>query len=156
MKTLFHTLATFVLFASLTASAALHTVWFVPDWQVNLSGKDSQITPVNFIDRLSTRQREPELITLLKKTFLEAAIEIQDWPRKDTPEQAQADADQFAISLAEKIIRLTPEHRATLTLVGHSRGANIVFRIMGILRSRDVPLEIRQFILLEPLVPSIV
>ena len=153
MKTLFKTFAAFVLFAAMTASAALHTVWFIPDWQVNLSGKDSQITPTNFLDRLGTRNREPELVTLIKKTFLEASIEIQDWPRKDTPEQAQADADNFAIRLAEKIIRLTPEQRATLTLVGHSRGANIVFRVMGILRSRDVPLEIRQFILLEPLVP---
>ncbi|MBO7621221.1 MAG: hypothetical protein J6T06_11970, partial [Victivallales bacterium] len=153
MKTLFKTFAAFVLFAAMTASAALHTVWFIPDWQVNLSGKDSPITPTNFLDRLATRNREPELVTLIKKTFLEASIEIQDWPRKDTPEQAQADADNFAIRLAEKIIRLTPEQRATLTLVGHSRGANIVFRVMGILRSRDVPLEIRQFILLEPLVP---
>ena len=153
MKTLFKTFAAFVLFAAMTASAALHTVWFIPDWQVNLSGKDSQVTPNNFLDRLATRNREPELVTLLRHTFLEAAINIQDWPRKATPEQAQADADNFAITLAEKIIRMTPEQRATLTLVGHSRGANIVFRIMGILRSRDVPLEIRQFILLEPLIP---
>ena len=141
------------MFAAITASAALHTVWFIPDWQVNLSGKDSQVTPTNFLDRLATRNREPELVTLLRHTFLEAAIDIQDWPRKATPEQAQADADNFAITLAEKIIHMTPEQRATLTLVGHSRGANIVFRIMGILRSRDVPLEIRQFILLEPLIP---
>ena len=141
------------MFAAMTASAALHTVWFIPDWQVNLSGKDSQVTPTNFLDRLATRNREPELVTLLRHTFLEAAIDIQDWPRKATPEQAQADADNFAITLAEKIIHMTPEQRATLTLVGHSRGANIVFRIMGILRSRDVPLEIRQFILLEPLIP---
>ena len=153
MKTLFKTFAAFALFAAITASAALHTVWFIPDWQVNLSGKDSQVTPPNFLDRLATRNREPELATLLRHTFLEAAIDIQDWPRKATPEQAQADADNFAITLAEKIIRMTPEQRATLTLVGHSRGANIVFRIMGILRSRDVPLEIRQFILLEPLIP---
>ena len=153
MKTLFKTFAAFVLFAAMTASAALHTVWFIPDWQVNLSGKDSQVTPTNFLDRLATRNREPELVTLLRHTFLEAAIDIQDWPRKATPEQAQADADNFAITLAEKIIHMTPEQRATLTLVGHSRGANIVFRIMGILRSRDVPLEIRQFILLEPLIP---
>ena len=141
------------MFAAITASAALHTVWFIPDWQVNLSGKDSQVTPTNFLDRLATRNREPELVTLLRHTLLEAAIDIQDWPRKATPEQAQADADNFAITLAEKIIHMTPEQRATLTLVGHSRGANIVFRIMGILRSRDVPLEIRQFILLEPLIP---
>ena len=153
MKTLFKTFAAFALFAAMTASAALHTVWFIPDWQVNLSGKDSQVTPTNFLDRLATRNREPELVTLLRHTFLEAAIDIQDWPRKATPEQAQADADNFAITLAEKIIHMTPEQRATLTLVGHSRGANIVFRIMGILRSRDVPLEIRQFILLEPLIP---
>ena len=153
MKTLFKTFAAFALFAAITASAALHTVWFIPDWQVNLSGKDSQVTPTNFLDRLATRNREPELVTLLRHTFLEAAIDIQDWPRKATPEQAQADADNFAITLAEKIIHMTPEQRATLTLVGHSRGANIVFRIMGILRSRDVPLEIRQFILLEPLIP---
>ena len=153
MKTLFKTFVAFALFAAMTASAALHTVWFIPDWQVNLSGKDSQVTPTNFLDRLATRNREPELVTLLRHTFLEAAIDIQDWPRKATPEQAQADADNFAITLAEKIIRMTPEQRATLTLVGHSRGANIVFRIMGILRSRDVPLEIRQFILLEPLIP---
>ncbi len=153
MKTLFKTFAAFAMFAAMTASAALHTVWFIPDWQVNLSGKDSQVTPTNFLDRLATRNREPELVTLLRHTFLEAAIDIQDWPRKATPEQAQADADNFAITLAEKIIHMTPEQRATLTLVGHSRGANIVFRIMGILRSRDVPLEIRQFILLEPLIP---
>ena len=80
MKTLFKTFAAFVLFATMTTSAALHTVWFIPDWQVNLSGKDSPITPTNFLDRLATRNREPELVTLIKKTFLEASIEIQDWP----------------------------------------------------------------------------
>ncbi len=108
MKTLFKTFVAFALFAAMTASAALHTVWFIPDWQVNLSGKDSQVTPTNFLDRLATRNREPELVTLLRHTFLEAAIDIQDWPRKATPEQAQADADNFAITLAEKIIHMTP------------------------------------------------
>ena len=98
MKTLFKTFAAFVLFAAMTASAALHTVWFIPDWQVNLSGKDNQVTPTNFLDRLATRNREPELVTLLRHTFLEAAIDIQDWPRKATPEQAQADGDDFAIT----------------------------------------------------------
>lgn len=139
MKSLYFT---FILIFSLTAFSALHTVWFVPDWQLDLSAQ---------------KRKQSELTTILKQTFPEADIIIQNWPHIVKPEQALAEAELFVARLGENIMDMTPEQLSKLTIIGHSRGANIVYRVMEAFHSLDSPDDIslkpRQCIFLESLIP---
>ena len=118
--------------AVLAGLMSLATVWYVPGWK---------------------RCGDPDGAAMAHAvaTFPDATVEYCDWDGNKSWKKSFANADSFAVDLADKIEAMPEEERASLVLVGHSMGGRIVVRTMAILADRGV--YIQQGIVMAAAIP---
>lgn len=108
-------------------------VWYFPGW-------------------MRTQEPERDVLPAVQDVFPEAQVSFRSWDGdKILWQMSLANADEAVASFVDEINVLTPEARASLTLVGHSLGGRIVLRILARLGERG--LAVRQGIVLGAAIP---